>query len=102
MQNRPVIPEGLIEDLRRVEKCLTNFLGVSVDETQPKEILDPFCPPDELTELKNAIDRVRPLLWMYVSRQNEARDASRRKTPGGVRSLMDDALSISDRYMGKE
>jgi hypothetical protein len=94
--------ESLISDLRKVETWLNHSLGVSVDETERREVLDPFSPPDELADLKNAIDRVRPLLWVYVTRQNESREANRRNTPASVRSLMDDALSISDRHMGKE
>jgi hypothetical protein len=103
MQSSPVDLELLIADLRRVQNWLNNSLGVSVDESQPhEELASPFAPPDELTDLKNAIDRVRPLLWIYVTRQNETREANLRKAPAGVRSLMEDALSISDRYMNKE
>ena len=99
MESRPVVLEGLIADLRRVENWLTESLGVSVETPQDRQS-DPFSPPDDLNDLKNAIDRIRPLLWVFLTRQNEARDLNKRKAPAGVRSLMEDAMSISDRYMG--
>jgi len=100
MESRPVVLEGLIADLRRVENWLTESLGVSVESPQHRDLPDPFSPPDDLNQLKNAIDRIRPLLWVFLARQNEARDLNKRKSPGSVRSLMEDAMSISDRYMG--
>lgn len=100
MQSRPVVLEGLIADLRRVESWLTESLGVSVETPDRQELGDPFAPADDLNHLKNAIDRIRPLLWVFLSRENETRDLNRRRTPAGVRSLMEDALNISDRYIG--
>ena len=100
MESRPVVLEGLIEDLRRVENWLTESLGVSVENPDQRELPDPFSPPDDLNNLKNAIDRIRPLLWVFLTRQNEVRDLNQRKSPASVRSLMEDAMSISDRYMG--
>jgi hypothetical protein len=61
---------------------------------------DPFAPADDLNHLKNAIDRIRPLLWVFLSRENETRELNRRKAPASVRSLMEDAMTISDRYIG--
>jgi hypothetical protein len=100
MPSRPVAIDGLVSELRRVENWLTTSLGVAVDG-EHHEIRDPFSPPDDLDDLKNAIDRIRPLLWVYITRQNEAKLATRRKGPESVRSLMEDALSISERYVGK-
>jgi hypothetical protein len=101
MPSRPVVPDGLIADLRSVENWLTSSLGVAADEAVKKETPNPFSPPDDLDSLKLAIDRIRPLLWVYLTRQNEARELSRGKKPAGVRSLMEEALSISDRYVGR-
>jgi hypothetical protein len=100
MQSRPVVLEGLIADLRRVENWLTESLGVSVETPERQELADPFAPADDLNHLKNAIDRLRPLLWVYLSRENESRELNRRRAPASVRSLMEDALTISDRYIG--
>jgi hypothetical protein len=101
METRPVVLEGLIADLRRVECWLTQSLGVSVENPGHRELADPFSPPDDLNDLKNAIDRIRPLLWVFLTRQNEARDLNnQKKAPASVRTLMEDALSISERYMG--
>jgi len=100
MESRPVVLEGLVADLRRVENWLTNSLGVAVETVHDRETPDPFSPPDELVELKNAIDRIRPLLWVYLTRQAESRELNRLKSPAGVRSLMEDAMMISDRYIG--
>ncbi len=100
MESRPVVLESVVADLRRVEGWLTNSLGVAVEATERREVPDPFSPPDDLLELKNAIDRIRPLLWVYLTRQSETRELNRRKAPAGVRSLMDDAMMISDRYIG--
>ena len=100
MESRPVVVENLIADLRRVENWLTGSLGVSVENPDQHEIHDPFSPPDDLLNLKHAIDRIRPLLWMFLTRQNEARDLNRRKSPASVRSLMEDAMMISERYIG--
>jgi len=102
MQNRPVVLESLIADLHRVENWLTYSLGVAVEERDRRDTPDPFSPPDDLSNLKNAIDRIRPLLWVYLTRQNETRDINRRRSPEGVRSLMEDALIISDRYINGE
>jgi len=100
MESRPVVLESLVADLRRVEGWLTNSLGVAVENMDQREVADPFSPPDDLAELKNAIDRIRPLLWVYLTRQTETRELNRPKAPAGVRSLMDDAMMISDRYIG--
>jgi hypothetical protein len=100
MESRPVELEGLIADLRRVENWLTRSLGVAVESPDRREHPDPFSPPDDLNDLKNAIDRIRPLLWVLMTRQSEARDLSQRKSPQSVRTLMEDAMTISDRYMG--
>jgi hypothetical protein len=102
MPNRPIVLDSLIADLRRVENWLTTSLGVAVDGADDRETPDPFSPPDDLATLKAAIDRIRPLLWVYSTRQNESREVSRGKRPASVRSLMEEALSISDRYVGKE
>ncbi len=102
MQNRPVVLETLLADLQRVEAWLTTTLGVSVEQMDDREIPDPFSPPDELKNLKHAIDRLRPLLWVYLNRQNEVRELNLKKMPASVRSLMEEALSISDRYVGKD
>ena len=101
MESRPVVLEGLIADLRRVEIWLTESLGVSVENPEQTELPDPFSPPDDLNNLKQAIDRIRPLLWVFLTRQTETRDLNRRKSPASVRSLMEDAMSISERYIGK-
>lgn len=98
MPSRPIPVDGLVADLRRVEDWLTNSLGVAVDGDS-RDIIDPFSPPDDLDNLKTAIDRIRPLLWVYLTRQNESRSTSLRKPSGSVRSLMDDAIAISDRYV---
>lgn len=100
MESRPVELESLIADLRRVESWLTRSLGVAVESPDQREVADPFSPPDDLSDLKNAIDRIRPLLWVFMTRQNEARDLNQRKSPASVRTLMEDAMTISDRYMG--
>lgn len=100
METRPVVLESLVADLRQVEKWLTESLGVAVESPDQSQLSDPFSPPDDLNNLKNAIDRIRPLLWVFLTRQNETRDMNRKKTPAGVRSLMEDALNISDRYIG--
>ncbi len=100
MPSRPIALDGLVTDLRRVENWLTTSLGVAVDDADNRDIQDPFAPPDDLDNLKNAIDRIRPLLWVYLTRQNEARTINPRKVPGSVRSLMEDAMAISDRYVG--
>ena len=100
MPSRPVAVDGLIAELRRVENWLTCSLGVAVDEDN-RDIPDPFSPPDDLDDLKNAIDRIRPLLWVYITRQNEAKSATKRPPHESVRSLMEDALLISERYVGK-
>jgi hypothetical protein len=100
MESRPVAIENLIAELRRVETWLTGSLGVSVENPEQTEIHDPFSPPDDLLNLKHAIDRLRPLLWMFLTRQNEVRDMNRRKSPASVRSLMEDAMAISERYIG--
>jgi len=102
MPSRPIVLDSLIADLRRVENWLTTSLGVAVDGGDDRETPDPFSPPDDLAILKAAIDRIRPLLWVYATRQNESREVSRGKRPASVRSLMEEALSISERYVGKE
>lgn len=102
MQSRPVSIDSLIADLRRVENWLSTSLGVSVENPDQHEIVDPFSPADDMQRLKHSIDRLRPLLWVFLSRQNESRDLNVRKAPGSVRSLMEEALTISDRYIGKE
>lgn len=102
MQNRPVVLNSLVSDLKRVEDWLTKSLGVAVEEADDREIPDPFSPPDELKVLKNAIDRLRPLLWVYLNRQNEARELNSKKKPASMRTLMEEALSISDRYVRKD
>lgn len=102
MPSHPVVLNTLIADLRRVETWLNTTLGVSVDE---KGIVtpSPFAPPDDLTDLKIAIDQIRPLLWVYLTRQSEASSANKdRNNSGEVRTLMDDALRISDRYVRKD
>ena len=99
MSSRPIALDSLVADLRRVENWLTTSLGVAVDDADNHDVRDPFSPPDELDQLKNAIDRIRPLLWVYMTRQNEARTSGQRKGPGSVRSLMEDAMAISDRYV---
>ena len=91
---------AVIADLRRVEKWLTESLGVAVESPERQHVHDPFAPPDDLNHLRDAIDRLRPLLWVLLSRRNDASQANLRKSPAGVRTLMDDAMSISDRYMG--
>ena len=96
--SRPVILDGLIADLRRVEEWLTYSLGVSVEKHEKPEVPDPFTPPDDLGNLKFAIDRLRPLLWVYLNRRNESKGVQKSKSPA-VRSLMDEALSISDHYV---
>lgn len=98
MPSRPIPVDGLVSDLRRVEQWLTNSLGVAVDDDN-REIPDPFAAPDDLDNLKNAIDRIRPLLWVYLTRQNESRAVQQKKPSAGVRSLVEDALAISDRYV---
>ena len=99
MPSRPIPVDGLVSDLRRVEQWLTIALGVAVDGDK-HEIADPFAAPDDLDNLKTAIDRIRPLLWVYLTRQNESRSVQQRKPSASVRSLMEDALAISDRYVG--
>lgn len=102
MQNRPVVLNSLVSDLKRVEDWLTTNLGVSVEESGGRETPDPFSPPDELKILKHAIDRLRPLLWVYLNRQNEAYELTLKKKPASMRSLMEEALTISDRYVRKD
>ena len=102
MPSRPVILDGLLADLRKVEHWLTFSLGVSVEESDDRETPDPFSPPDDLANLKKAIDRLRPLLWVYLTRQNESKNlAIRGRKSVSVRTLMDEALNISDRYVGR-
>jgi hypothetical protein len=99
----PIVVHDLISDLRRVETWLNSRLGVSSDDTREPQTPDPFSPPDDLTELKMAIDRIRPLLWVYLTRQHEASLLQANNRPNsGVRSLMEDAITISDRYVRKE
>jgi len=100
MPSRPIAVDSLVAELRRVENWLTSSLGVAVDGDN-RDIPDPFSSPDDFDHLKNAIDRIRPLLWVYITRQNEAKSVNVRKRPASVRSLMEDALSISERYVGK-
>ena len=100
MESRPVILESLIADLRNVENWLTYSLGVAVEVDETRDTADPFSPPDDLADLKLAIDRIRPLLWVYLTRQSETRELSQRKSTSRVRSLMEDAMMISDRYIG--
>jgi hypothetical protein len=102
MPSRPIVLDSLIADLRKVETWLTTSLGVAVDGSDDRETPDPFSPPDDLACLKAAIDRIRPLLWVYTTRQNESREVNKGNRPASVRSLMEEALSISDRYVGKE
>lgn len=92
--------ETVIADLRRVEHWLTESLGVAVEFPERQNLVDPFAPPDDLNHLKDAIDRIRPLLWVILTRQNELGQSDLCNKPAGVRSLMDDAMSISDRYLG--
>lgn len=101
MASRPTGVDNLVTELRRIEQWLTSSLGVAADGTDRSETADPFSPPDDLVTLKAAIDRVRPLLWVYLTRQNEAKAASRPKASTPVRTLMEDAISISDRYVRK-
>ena len=98
MPSRPIPVDGLVADLRRVEQWLTSSLGVAVDGDN-REIPDPFAAPDDLDNLKTAIDRIRPLLWVYLTRQNESRTFSQSNASSNVRSLMEDAMAISDRYV---
>ena len=100
MENRPFILENVIADLRRIENWLTQSLGVSVEHPDRIDHPDPFTPPDDLRHFKEAIDRIRPLLWVLLSRQTEAENLNQRKSPASVRSLMEDAMMISDRYIG--
>lgn len=99
MPSRPIPVDELVSDLWRVEQWLTSSLGVAVDGDN-REIADPFAAPDDLDNLKTAIDRIRPLLSVYLTRQNESRSVQQRKPSASVRSLMEEALSISDRYVG--
>jgi hypothetical protein len=101
MPARPVVLDDLIADLRRVETWLTQSLGVAVEQKDEPEARDPFKSHDDLADLKRAIDRIRPLLWVYLTRQNEARDLNLGKPPASVRSLVDKAINISDRYVTK-
>jgi hypothetical protein len=101
MPSRPVILDGLLSDLRRVELWLNFTLGVAVEESDDRETPDPFSPPDDLANLKKAIDRIRPLLWVYLNRQNETKHMAKGKKPANVRSLMEEAINISDRYVGR-
>jgi hypothetical protein len=96
-----VVLDDLISDLRRVEQWLTLSLGVAVEQRDEPETRDPFKPHDDLADLKRAIDRIRPLLWVYLGRQDEARHLNLNKQPAGVRSLVDEALNISERYVTK-
>jgi len=101
---RPMNPSGIdfavvVADLRRVENWLTQSLGVAVENPEKQNVRDPFAPPDDLTDLKDAIDRIRPLLWVFLSRRKELQNDNFCQSPAGVRSLMDDAITISDRYM---
>ncbi len=98
MPSRPIPVDGLVADLRRVEQWLTNSLGVAVDGDK-REIPDPFGAPDDLDNLKTAIDRIRPLLWVYLTRQNESRAVQQKRSSSSVRSLVEDAMAISDRYV---
>ncbi len=101
MPSRPIAIEKLIADLRRVEAWLSNTLGVAADGNR-QETPDPFPPPDDLQNLKKAVDRIRPLLWVYLNRQNEQKIAARFNTHEKGRSLLEDALAISDRYVGNQ
>jgi hypothetical protein len=102
MASRPTGVDNLVAELRAIESWLTSSLGVATDGTAQSETTDPFAPPDDLVTLKAAIDRVRPLLWVYLTRQNEAKAASRPKSSAPVRTLMEDAITISDRYVRKD
>jgi hypothetical protein len=97
MPSHPIAVDTLIADLRRVENWLTSSLGVSADSPERQEVPDPFSPLDGLDTLKSAIDRVRPLLWVYLTRQNEMRTRVLRKKSENARSLVEDALTISER-----
>ena len=94
--------DAVVADLRRIEHWLTAALGVAVDDAERRENPDPSFPTEELDKLKKTIDRIRPLLWVYLTRQNEADLANQRKTSSGARTLMEDAIAISDRYVGKD
>ena len=98
MPSRPVPVDALVADLRRVEHWLTNALGVACDG-EDRDLPDPFSCPDDLDTLKTAIDRIRPLLWVYLTRQNESRLVQHRQSSETVRSLMENAIAISDRYV---
>lgn len=102
MSSRPKSIHNLIADLRQVETWLTDRLGVASDQKKESVTPDPFSPPDDLSDLKLAIDRIRPLLWVYLTRQHEANCLNARKRPAGARTLMEDAISISDRYVRKD
>lgn len=99
MPARPVVLDSLIADLRRVQQWLNTSLGVAVEEQDNRDLPDPFCPQDDLADLKRAIDHIRPLLWVYLTRQNESRELKLSKAPASVRSLVDEAITISDRYV---
>ena len=101
MPSRPVVLDDLISDLRRVEQWLNQSLGVAVDQKDRAETPDPFKPHDDLADLKRAIDRIRPLLWVYLNRQNESRDLNLSKAPASVRNMVDEVIKISDRYVTK-
>jgi hypothetical protein len=102
MSGVPVAVHTLISDLRQVESWLNSRLGVSSDESKHAGTADPFSPPDDLGDLKAAIDRIRPLLWVYLTRQQEANSLKARERSARVRTLMEDAISISDRYVRKD
>src|SRR3954447_1281492 len=103
MPSHPVVLNTLIADLRRVETWLSTTLGVSVEEQDKNITPSPFAPPDDLSDLKIAIDQIRPLLWVYLTRQREANAAKKdRNNSAEVRTLMEDALRISDRYVRKD
>ncbi|HWR16641.1 MAG TPA: hypothetical protein VN577_17580 [Terriglobales bacterium] len=102
MSSRPLYLNDLITDLRRVEKWLSSSLGVSIEHPDDRNTPNPFSPHDDMADLKCAIDRIRPLLWVYLNRQSETRNLKLKNKSAGVRTLMDEALSISDRYVSKD
>ena|SRR5579884_2117162 len=83
-----------LEQLKDVELQMGKALRLDASAPTPSVDIE------ELVALRSVMDRLRPLLWMYLTRVSE----DRRLHPFSdealrVRDTMDAAMTISARYM---
>ncbi len=72
----PADVELLTSRLLNLEKALTDALHYSDASGMPG------CDAEQLSSLKNTLDRLRPLLWIYLNREN--RPQAPRRPPDAV------------------